>query len=267
MLSLEGRQDIIAWLDSSGIDQLVIISPHLDDAVLSLGGLIAAVPEITEVVTVHTEGAPDAAVDWSHAGGFADPIEEHAARRLEDQQAMGHLGCRFRHLGLRSGELNDTTARQQVRALWGIATRPSPSTLILLPAGAGGHQQLPPAKRLARRILRRPFGSMAHPEHESTRDHFWRALSANPARLGFYAEVPYVWNEAVPRLANRLSGLCSRPLDHVRIKPTLAAKLDAVKFYASQAELILGRKMSYRRRVLGGGEHLYLLPQREAAVD
>jgi hypothetical protein len=262
MFSLQGRQDIVAWLGSSGIDQVVIISPHLDDAVLSLFGLMSAVPEITEVVTVHTEGAPDVAAGWARAAGFADRIEEHAARRREDERAMQHIGCRFRHLGVRSrsGELSEASARHHVQTLWGPSAPRAASTLILLPAGAGCDRLISPAKQWIRRtVLRRLW--MAHPEHQSTRDHFLKALSEIPAQLGFYADLPYASHVAPTQLADRLSESCSNPLHHVQIRADPKAKLRAVEFYGSQAELILGGTMSYKRWRLGHEEHLFLLPK------
>ena len=262
---IQGREDIVAWLDSRGIDQVVIISPHLDDAVFSLHGLISAVPEVTEVVTVHTEGSPDVAVGWAHAAGFADRLEEHAARRREDERAMEHIGCRFRHLGVRSGELSEAVARRHVRTLWGSAAGRAASTLILLPAGAGSNRLISPAKRWVRRILRQRVW-MAHPEHESTRDYFRKALSGIPLQLGFYADVPYSRHVAPTQLVERFSESLLNPLHHVRIKPDPAKKRVAVEFYASQVELLFGGKMSYRRRLLGGEEHLFLLPKHDSRV-
>jgi len=84
-------------------------------------------------------------------------------------------------------------------------------------------------------------------------------------RLCLYAEVPYSWNETPIQSMKRLSALLSCPLEHVRIRPDLSLKMAAAKFYESQADLILGRTASYRRRVLRGDEHLFLLPGGTAA--
>ncbi len=262
MLILSSRQDITAWLASNGIERIIIISPHLDDAVLSLGGMINAVPEITEVITVHTEGTPGEDDAWAKICGFDDSAAEHRSRKIEDQRAMEHIGCRYQHLGLRSGELTEATAWQLARTLGRSSGATSASTLVMLPAGAGGHRSLSATKRWLRRMLRRPFGSVAHPDHESSRDCFRNAFSELPARLCFYAEIPYCWNEHPMRLAKRISALLTSPLDHVRIKPDLHQKLVAAECYNSQADLILGRTASYRRRVLRSDEHLFLAPKK-----
>jgi LmbE family N-acetylglucosaminyl deacetylase len=74
----------------------LVISPHLDDAVLSLGGSIAAwvrAGERVVVATVYTAGPPldEISPDMRR---FAD----YAARRTEDTAACAILGCETRWL-------------------------------------------------------------------------------------------------------------------------------------------------------------------------
>jgi LmbE family N-acetylglucosaminyl deacetylase len=261
MLILETAPDVGGWLEAKGIRRLIVISPHLDDAVFSLGGLIDAAAPITEVATVYTEGTADAECAWALVGGFANPVEEHAARRTEDRSVMEQLGCAFRHLGVRSGELTVLMVRRHLQAMWQHPTHPPAATLVLLPAGAGGTNPPSSARRLWHRVLRRPSGCPAHPDHESTRDHFLEAMSAYPARLGFYAEIPYIWNEPGPQLAARLSAFSAGPLEHVRFLPDVSRKLRTADLYASQARLVLGEKVAYRRRVLKAKENIFLVPE------
>ena len=83
----------------------VYLVPHLDDAVLSCGGLIhrqAAAGEPVLVITVFA-GSPS----YTNLSVFAkylyhtwnlgtDPME---GRRMEDQRALASLGAEYRHLG------------------------------------------------------------------------------------------------------------------------------------------------------------------------
>jgi LmbE family N-acetylglucosaminyl deacetylase len=73
---------------------LLVISPHLDDAVLSCGQALAACPGST-VLTVFA-GVPRAAqqsTDWDRRCGFASAAEAMACRRGEDERALGVLGA------------------------------------------------------------------------------------------------------------------------------------------------------------------------------
>jgi LmbE family N-acetylglucosaminyl deacetylase len=72
--------------------ELVVISPHLDDAVLSLGAFIAKAGRSARCATVLTvfAGDPDSrapAGGWDRRAGFATEGEAATTRRLEDRQA------------------------------------------------------------------------------------------------------------------------------------------------------------------------------------
>jgi LmbE family N-acetylglucosaminyl deacetylase len=81
------------------------VSPHLDDAVLSLGGLIgreAAAGRTVEVVTCFIIGPPlDTIPPRSRV--FAD----YTVRRAEDDRALAVLGASHRWLGLRERTWRD----------------------------------------------------------------------------------------------------------------------------------------------------------------
>ncbi len=73
---------------------LVVISPHLDDAILSCAGLLAARPRST-VATVYTARAPAPGLltDWDQRCGFPDAGAAMACRLAEDQRALGIVGA------------------------------------------------------------------------------------------------------------------------------------------------------------------------------
>lgn len=88
---------------------LVVLSPHLDDAVLSCGALLAhassRVP--VTVATFFTEAGPPpytlAARRHLRLLGFSDARQLYRARRAEDQAVLERLGAAWRHLGLTDG--------------------------------------------------------------------------------------------------------------------------------------------------------------------
>jgi LmbE family N-acetylglucosaminyl deacetylase len=78
--------------------RLVVLSPHLDDAVLSTGGLIAravAAGRVVEVWTAFTSGPPP---DTLPRG--LRPFADYATRLREDDEALDLLGARARRLAL-----------------------------------------------------------------------------------------------------------------------------------------------------------------------
>jgi LmbE family N-acetylglucosaminyl deacetylase len=71
---------------------LVVVSPHLDDAVFSCGNLLAACPG-SIVITVFA-GIPDPgmpAPDWDRQAGFTSAAQSMHARRDEDRRALAAL--------------------------------------------------------------------------------------------------------------------------------------------------------------------------------
>ncbi|GAB2921246.1 PIG-L deacetylase family protein [Streptomyces sp. NPDC059173] len=73
----------------------VVISPHLDDAALSLAGLLPGLSAPRAVVTVHG-GSPAAGLpvsEWDALCGFSSPAEAYRVRRAEDARCCDLLGA------------------------------------------------------------------------------------------------------------------------------------------------------------------------------
>src|SRR5665213_1523592 len=89
--------------DVTALAPLAVVSPHLDDAVLSCAGLIAGAPATT-VLTVFAGFPParDAATPaeflpgstfWDQAGGFVAGDDVVGLRRAEDSAALENIGA------------------------------------------------------------------------------------------------------------------------------------------------------------------------------
>ena len=171
---------------------ILVVSPHLDDAVLSIPGFIHA--HARQSVTVLTV--------------FSDGDASHHERPAEDLAALTHLGATPLHLGLRDApqrlglprSFRDLILRPQrdddaalvARTLLACITRLAP-TLTLLPLGVGEH--------IDHRLV--------HAAHAQL-----------PGPLAFYADRPYAairhaTRARLLRLAATLDGqrLTPRPTD------------------------------------------------------
>jgi LmbE family N-acetylglucosaminyl deacetylase len=97
------EQPLRRWgrVDDATVARALIVSPHLDDAVLGCGQLMSAHPGAT-VVTVFT-GNPDEYPTpmrlWDEQSGFAPGDDVMDVRRREDAAALAVLGARPVHLG------------------------------------------------------------------------------------------------------------------------------------------------------------------------
>lgn len=206
-------------------DELVVVSPHLDDAVLSLGAAIARATRDGADVTVLTVLAGDPGSDleageWDRRAGFATLGEAARARRREDERACGLVGARPAWLPYCDDQYprggGDRAIRADVVAAVGSAA-------VLIP----GHP-------------------LEHPDHAWLRRLVDGAF--DPERAGVYVEQPYaVWT--------------GRPLPDLRWRPLRASrrdrqrKLEACRAYATQLPLlgdVLGPMKRYARHA--GGE-------------
>ncbi|MFD4371289.1 PIG-L deacetylase family protein [Streptomyces sp. NPDC058486] len=88
---------------------VTVLSPHLDDAVLSCGAFLsyAADRVPVTVVTAFTEAGPPphtlSGLRYLHSTGDLNAARLYAARRAEDREALERLGARWHHLGLVDG--------------------------------------------------------------------------------------------------------------------------------------------------------------------
>ena len=171
---------------------VLILSPHLDDALLScpayLQGLVKEGLEV-RVVTVFTESGADAAALYR-------------ARRAEDRTAVRLLGARVTHLGLRDAPFRSPKYRDFCGIVFGQA-REYPATLRQV-AGQLGEliARFRPLQVIA------PLAVGNHVDHRLVRDAALR--SAGLEELRFYEDRPYAFvREQVSHVLGR--NLALRP--------------------------------------------------------
>lgn len=122
---------------------MLIVSPHLDDAVLSCWSLIDR--EAVEVLTVFA-GRPAVPVstDYDRACGYADSEGAMTGRLSEDDAALTHHGVSTRRLDLLDigyaaappRPFHDVSILREAVWSW-VARHDRQRTLVLLPAGTG----------------------------------------------------------------------------------------------------------------------------------
>jgi LmbE family N-acetylglucosaminyl deacetylase len=246
---------LAAWMTAAGLSRVLVVSPHLDDAVFSLAEFLVrdGLPS-RRVLTVFTEAGPATGTAHARATGFSGPEEEFAARRREDAAAMARLGVAYEHLGLESGRLDEAAASDLSRIV--IEMCSAGGALVLLPLGAGAELSAP--RRLARRLLRRPPGCDVHADHVWVRDRLQEDLTRAGVPTGFYAEIPYQWANSPRDLARLAQGLVGPRVEPFALKPDVEAKLAAAGDYVSQIASEFGMRPSFRRRTAEIVERVYL---------
>ncbi len=201
--------------------RVVVVSPHLDDGILSLGAAIASWVRAGRSVVVLTVLAcdpqsGDAAGGWDVRAGFATEGAAARARRAEDRAACDRLGAAAIWLPFGSGDYDRHADDADIHRA--VASAVSGAAAVLLPGS--------------------PL---------SQAEHAWltgllleRSLPCE--RLGFYAEQPYRDRTAEPPTApDWLSSAVDSELafEGIRVdRRARLAKLRAVRHYRSQLGLL-----------------------------
>jgi LmbE family N-acetylglucosaminyl deacetylase len=242
----------------------IYLSPHLDDAVLSCGGLIhqqaqqGLQPLVITVfagVSELVELSPFAEQQHSKWGLLADAV---ARRRCEDATAMSYIGAAYEHW-----DYLDCIYRQHPQsgeflyaseaALFGEVNQveqdlidelkrrlesllPMESIVVYAPLAVGQHVDHQLVSRAALCLRRRGF------------------------QVRFYEDFPYADDPS--SLALALQQWTAQP--HALLQPldgpTVAKKITAIGLYRSQLKMLFGREGAVDKRVrsyllaVGGGQ-------------
>lgn len=200
--------------------RLLVISPHLDDAVFSCGALLAA--ETDAVVCTVFAGTPEVQMvtGWDTECGFSDAHQAMDARRAEDIAALEILGARARHLAFLDSQYAEDGA-QTTRAIADALADVIHSgrhDAVLIPAG------------------------LFHSDHELVHRAALAACMADAARLciayedGLYRRMDGLVQQRLAALQS--GGIEATPwletIDVAGLPRFMEAKQRAVQCYASQ---------------------------------
>jgi LmbE family N-acetylglucosaminyl deacetylase len=208
---------------------VVVMSPHLDDAVLSCGALLAhlAARHLITVATVFTAAAPP---PWSlparrqlRALGGVDAEAFFAQRRAEDRDVLAGIGVAAVHLGFRDalfrrgrrgpayptfrfdaarGRVASCDARlaAEVSARVGEITRASEAGVVFAPLGIGRHVDHLITRRAARE-LGRPIRTVYYSDFP-----YSQTAGPEPGFVQRAGLVPHPWLSGRAENASRIAG-------------------------------------------------------------
>ncbi|MFI9721898.1 PIG-L family deacetylase [Streptomyces sp. NPDC052396] len=202
---------------------LVVISPHFDDAALSLGGYLGRLDRPKSVVTVHGGPPADhaAASAWDAACGFVSGAEAHAARLAEDARSCALLGAEQIALPHPDGPY---APGARLTALAEFLAELDPAAEVLVPMGTDQR------------------------DHQAVRDQALAALAAAGRRLPLvYADLPYSgavaeWGTEAAEAALAGDEVCGRAYRDLaggyRLRPVHNIRLDEREWAVKRAAVL-----------------------------
>lgn len=220
----------------------LFLAPHLDDAALSCGGMIASLASVGQSVLVVNlcSGSPSPAATLSpfaaamHARWGLPPAEAVRLRLLEDEVALETLGVDSYQLDLLDAIYRMPAAYHDDASLFGTVAPTDPLAAQLAPRLADLRM------RYADAILYAPLGVGRHVDHQIV-----CATALELARQGmsvaFYEDFPYVLSsDALAARIAELGGLELFAPVVTAIDASLARKIAAIEAYASQIGTLFG---------------------------
>lgn len=244
----------------------VYLSPHLDDAVLSCGGLIHQQGAMQPLVITLFAGVPDyhvlspfAAEQHRRWGEPADPIGH---RRSEDAAALASLGAAYEHWDYldciyRRDPASGEFLYGSEKALWGTVARTDRHLVSELTARLSQvltrHGNATETQELSNRgrggaALYAPLAVGRHVDHQLALRVALR-LRRRGWPVQFYEDYPYA--EDPQKLTRALRSWDSPPQATVvsLSEEDLAAKTAAISLYASQLTVLFGGASAVEARL------------------
>ncbi|MFV9507085.1 MAG: PIG-L deacetylase family protein [Oscillochloridaceae bacterium umkhey_bin13] len=230
----------------------IVLSPHLDDAALSLGGMLAsqaACGRPTLVLNVCT-GRPDLTVPLSpfaaamHARWGLDAHEVLVRRLAEDEAAFEILGIDSYQLDQLDAIYRLPTAYYDNPTLFGAVDPADPLQTSLLAHLQQLHARYPQA------VIYAPLAVGKHVDHQIAYAAA-KALAAQGASVAFYEDFPYVAEAgALEARLEDLGGPARFTAVPTPFEPSaLARKIAAIEAYASQLGTLFGDAATMRTAV------------------
>ncbi len=209
---------------------LLVVSPHLDDAVLSAGATIAATRRDVVVCTVFA-GLPQPplsapAREFHAVCGLGD--DAVAVRRAEDHGALALLGAQAVHWDFLDGiyrRMGDGWLIDELGLHLDAATRFEPELADAIASALG---------ELVRSLRPSAVWTCAaigdHVDHRAVLAACRVACAAEDVPVYVWEDMPYAIGRPAPPIA---TALVAEPAD-------VAAKLDAIACYGSQLSMLFG---------------------------
>lgn len=225
---------------------VMVVSPHLDDAVLSAWGLMARSPGALVLNVFCAAPQPAQRTDWDRRCGFDDSDQAVRTRLAEDRRALSGLPVEREQLGLIEGQylIGDRSpddARMLVDriAIW--VEEAGRDGLIALPAGAGWTPRSLWA-RLSRTRWLLP-AIPPNPDHLFVRDAVLGALPRlGQVEIWLYEELPYRWGARGEHAVRTLAAERGLGVQRRELSVTPGAKAAMAGAYASQIPHLRGRR-------------------------
>lgn len=237
---------LLEAIELEQFERVIVLSPHLDDAALSCGGLLASLRGTARGLVITISCADPIRA----RKGFASSEE----RRIEDQRAMESIGCSYIHLGFEDAVYRRSPATGEL-----IYLKPREKWQGVRYEDAGHVEELSLILRrlcldLGRVLLLAPMGVGFHVDHAIAARVALR-LARGRVKLLFYEDFPYV---ADPNIGGGADGpqeafdrLGLEPAERHPLPIEVEEKARLIEKYPTQVPVLFGNGARLRTTLAG----------------
>lgn len=264
--------------------RIVVIEPHMDDAILSVGGLMWSLRESCEFTLVTAGGRSNFTSYYMMERDYFDVKKVTELRNAESALVMRLLGGQHVDLGLSEAPLRYNDGNWTLD--WFRRHRKAIGAFIghcgtdgELEAWAGAIEQVVLGSQADEIWM--PLGIGSHADHELTRNACLRVLTRRPSLVGgcavfLYQDVPYAssFPAHTPQILRALTEAGGEVQERLEdVAGAMEGKLRLLSIYGSQFKMsYMGPKVEAAARLAspdGGGqfERLYRVWRTPEAVE
>jgi LmbE family N-acetylglucosaminyl deacetylase len=243
--------------------RVLVIEPHMDDAVLSVGGTMWLRRNECEFTVLSLAGLGNFTTYYMGERDFFDIAEVTALRKAESALCLKHIGGHHTTLDLLEAPLRYRNARWTLD--WFRQHRDAMWTFVARSPGSGELDEWTAAlarffRTLETEEIWMPLGVGDHADHQLARDACLQILTQpeliKVCKVRFYEDLPYTanWLGHADRIVAALRNAGARvERERVDISEAMTKKLHLLSIFASQF------KMDYIKPVIekSAGEVLY----------
>ncbi len=210
----------------------LLLSPHMDDAVLDCWGLLAGERDLVVVNVFAGAPARGTLAQWDALTGATDSAQRVRERIAEDTAALAQAGRRAHNLGFLDAQYRAEELAPRLREIdHAVGGLLAAAARVHVPAGIGAHPDHLLTRRYGRMLLRAGIPVRLYAELPYCVRHGWpHWVDGRPAEP--HRDVDAFWRSAlagVPELPPLRSATVGRLAD-----APAAGKLAAMRCYRSQ---------------------------------
>jgi LmbE family N-acetylglucosaminyl deacetylase len=225
-------------LDGVRRSPVAVLSPHLDDAVLSCWHLIEAEASVTVVNVFTGSPPPDTPTPWwDRITGATDPVSQMGKRREEDRQALSLAGWEAIAVDLLDAQYRreELSPAVLVEELGAVVPR---DALVYAPAAMSGHPDHVLVRDAAVALARTGFRLALYADLPHSIAHGWPTWVTGQQAMQSGVDVDSFWAEGLARSGLAVDRLVAQV--YALDAQTRERKLDAVAAYETQRSALDG---------------------------